>query len=152
MEKTKKMLDIGEVTKLSGLPPSTLRYYEEKGLIRSIGRTGLRRLYDRRVLEQIEFIALGQIAGFELKDIAAMFTNDGRLVVDRKLVTDKAIEISHNIKQLGAIQNILEHVAKCSAPDHLQCPKFLRLLQIAGKKQNLERKIGKKAKKTSKNR
>ena len=39
-------LDIGEVAKQAGLPPSTLRYYEEKGLIRSVGRRGLRRAFD----------------------------------------------------------------------------------------------------------
>ena len=35
-------LDIGEVGRRAGVPPSTLRYYEEKGLIRSVGRRGLR--------------------------------------------------------------------------------------------------------------
>ena len=38
-----KLLDIGEVAKLSGVKPSTLRYYEEKGLIQSLSRSGLRR-------------------------------------------------------------------------------------------------------------
>lgn len=150
MEKAKKILDIGEVSKLSGLPPSTLRYYEEKGLIRSIGRTGLRRLFDRRVLERIEFIAMGQIAGFGLEDIAKMFGADGRLKVDRKLLLNKADEIQRSIKQLGAIRNTLEHVAHCSAPDHLECPKFLRLLHLAGKKQHWDRnKLKKKKRKTA---
>ena len=73
---TKKVLDIGEVAKLSGLPPSTLRFYEEKGLIRSLGRSGLRRLFDHRILERINFIAIGQQAGFELDEVAAMFAKD----------------------------------------------------------------------------
>ncbi|TOP26314.1 MerR family transcriptional regulator, partial [Vibrio parahaemolyticus] len=38
-------MDIAEVVKKSGLPTSTLRYYEQLGLIRSIGRNGLRRQY-----------------------------------------------------------------------------------------------------------
>jgi DNA-binding transcriptional MerR regulator len=38
-----KEMDIGEVARRCGLPSSTLRYYEEKGLIRSIGRRGLSR-------------------------------------------------------------------------------------------------------------
>ncbi len=40
------MLDIGTLAKRSGLPTSTLRFYEEKGLIKSVGRNGLRRLFD----------------------------------------------------------------------------------------------------------
>jgi DNA-binding transcriptional MerR regulator len=140
MEKTKKMLDIGEVAKQSGLPPSTLRFYEEKGLIRSIGRIGLRRLFDYRVLERLQFIAMGQIADFGLEEIAAMFAADGRLVVDRKLLLQKSDELGKSIKQLSAIRTTLEHVAHCSAPDHLECPKFLRLLHLAGKKQSKNRK------------
>ncbi|GIU19077.1 hypothetical protein TUM4261_40660 [Shewanella sp. c952] len=35
-------MDIGKVSKISKLPVSTIRYYEEKGLIRAIGRNGLR--------------------------------------------------------------------------------------------------------------
>lgn len=137
---TKKVLDIGEVAKLSGLPPSTLRFYEEKGLIRSLGRSGLRRLFDHRILERINFIAIGQQAGFELDEVAAMFAKDGKLKVDRGLLLHKAEELEKNIKQLGAIKRTLEHVARCSAPDHLECPKFLKLLRLAGKKQSRERK------------
>lgn len=150
MEKIKKMLDIGDVVQLSGLPPSTIRFYEEKGLIRSIGRTGLRRLFDHRVLERLEFIAMGQIAGFELSDIAIMFAADGKLKVDRKLLMNKAEQLAKNMKQLAAIKNTLEHVAKCSAPDHLECPKFLRLLKLAGKQQSKHRKLPvKKSKKSN---
>ena len=146
MEKIRKVLDIGDVVKFSGLPPSTLRYYEEKGLIRSIGRTGLRRLFDHRVLERLEFIAMGQIAGFELNEIAIMFAADGKLKVDRKLLMDKAEQLEKDMKQLAAIKNTLEHVAKCSAQDHLECPKFIRLLKLAGKQQSKHRKAhGKKS-------
>ena len=134
------MLDIGDVVQISGLPPSTLRFYEEKRLIRSIGRTGLRRLYDHRVLERLEFIAMGQIAGFGLEEISAMFAKDGRIKVDRNLLLEKSTELERSIKQLGAIRNTLEHVAHCSALDHLECPKFLRLLKLAGKKQSKHRK------------
>ncbi|WP_366929875.1 MerR family DNA-binding transcriptional regulator [uncultured Zhongshania sp.] len=38
-------MDLAEVAKASGLPSSTLRYYEEKGLIQSTGRKGFRRLF-----------------------------------------------------------------------------------------------------------
>jgi DNA-binding transcriptional MerR regulator len=43
----KNILDIGEVARRSGLPVSTLRFYEEKGLIESIGPNGLRRIFGR---------------------------------------------------------------------------------------------------------
>ena len=73
-----KPLDIAEVSKRSGLPASALRFYEAKGLIASIGRRGLRRSFDARVLEQLALIGLGQAAGFSLGEIARMFAPDGR--------------------------------------------------------------------------
>ena len=39
-------MDIAEVARRSGVAASTLRFYEEKGLIASIGRQGLRRRFD----------------------------------------------------------------------------------------------------------
>jgi DNA-binding transcriptional MerR regulator len=71
-------LDITEVARRSGLPASTLRYYEEKRLIASTGRRGLRRTFDPKVLERLALIALGGAAGFSLDEIAHMFAPDGR--------------------------------------------------------------------------
>ena len=58
--------DIAEVAKRSGVPASTLRYYEEKGLIASTGRRGLKRTFDPDVFEKLGLIALGRAAGFAL--------------------------------------------------------------------------------------
>lgn len=133
-ESVKKTLDIGEVSRRSGVPPSTLRFYEEKGLIRSTGRQGLRRLFQSYVLQQLEFIALGRHAGFTLEEIASMFSTEGRLQVDRRLLLEKTRELEKSIQRLTATRNTLLHVAKCSAPNHMECPRFQRLLRIAGKK------------------
>ena len=62
-------LDIGEVVKRSGVPASTLRYYEQLGLLQSLGRRGLRRQYDEQVLERLALIGLGQAAGLSLQQI-----------------------------------------------------------------------------------
>ncbi len=143
--KTQKIaaaLDIGKVSKSSGLPVSTIRFYEEKGLIRSTGRNGLRRVFPAQVLEQLEFVALGRSAGFSLEEITAMFAADGRFEIDRKLLMEKADDIDSNIKQLAAVRDGLRHVAKCKAPKHLECPKFQKLLRLAGKSQAKERRDG----------
>ena len=44
-------MDISTVAKRSGVPASTLRYYEDKGLIQSVGRKGLQRLFAANILE-----------------------------------------------------------------------------------------------------
>src|SRR3954468_16944461 len=124
-------LDIGEVARRAGVTPSALRFYEEKGLIRSVGRRGLRRLFDRDVLERLALIALGQSAGFSLQEIATMFAPDGRPQIDRRKLTDKAAELDDTIRRLSAMRDGLRHAAVCPAPTHMECPRFRRLLGLA---------------------
>ncbi|CAL9365957.1 helix-turn-helix domain-containing protein [Streptomyces sp. XY006] len=124
-------LDIAEVAQRAGLPASTLRFYEEKGLIASTGRRGLRRQYDPGVLERLALIALGRTAGFSLDEIARMFAPDGRPRIDRRMLTDKADELDRRIRELGALRDSLRHAAACPAPSHLECPTFRRLLAEA---------------------
>lgn len=126
------LLDITKVAQSCGLPASTLRYYEEKGLIGSVGRRGLRRLFDARVVEQIALIRLGCAAGFSLDEIAAMFTSDGEPRIDRTRLLAKANELDHSIAKLVAMRDGLRHAARCSAPSHMECPTFKRLLTLAG--------------------
>ena len=127
-------LDIAQVAKRSGVPASTLRFYEEKGLIRSIGRRGLYRLFDQGVLERLGLIALGRSAGFSLDEIARMFAPDGRPRIDRRLLSAKADELGETIRMLAAMRRGLRHAAACSAPSHLECPTFRRLLGLAKRK------------------
>lgn len=124
-------MDIGEVAKRSGVPASTLRYYEQRGLIASDGRRGLRRNFDPNVLERLALIALGQTAGFSLDEIAAMFGADGQPDIDRRTLRAKARELDVMILRLTAMRDGLRHAAACRAPSHLECPRFLALLRAA---------------------
>ena len=116
----------------SGVPASTLRFYEEKGLIASTGRQGLRRRFGSDVLERLALIALGSAAGFSLDEIARMFTPDGRPSIDRQMLAAKAQELDGTIRKLSAMRDGLRHAAVCPAPSHMECPTFRRLLRAAG--------------------
>jgi DNA-binding transcriptional MerR regulator len=126
-----KELDITEVARRTGLPASTLRYYEEKGLVATTGRRGLRRLFDGEVLERLALIALGRAAGFSLDEIALMFAPDGRPSIDRKMLSAKAEELDQKIDELTAMRDGLRHAAACPAPSHMECKTFRRLLRAA---------------------
>lgn len=123
-------MDISEVAQRSGVPASTLRFYEEKGLIVSVGRRGLRRLFSPDVLERLALIALGRSAGFSLDEIARMFAPDGLPQIDRKMLAEKADELDRMIRKLSAVRDGLRHAAVCPAPSHMECPTFRRLLGI----------------------
>ena len=125
-------MDIAEVARRSGIAASTLRFYEEKGLIASVGRQGLRRRFDPGVLDQLALIALGQSAGFSLDEIASMFSPGGKPDLDRAMLVAKADEIDRTVKRLKAVSQSLRHAAVCPAPSHAECPTFQRLLRQAG--------------------
>ncbi|HAE28768.1 MULTISPECIES: helix-turn-helix domain-containing protein [Hyphomonas] len=122
--------DISEVAKQSGVPASTLRYYEEKGLIASNGRRGLKRTFDPDVFEKLGLIALGRASGFTLDEIAAMMSPDGPRI-DRVRLIEKADELDEKIRQLTVMRDGLRHASACNAPSHMECPSFRRILRAA---------------------
>ena len=123
-------LDIGEVARRSGLPASTLRFYEEKRLIASVGRRGLRRLFDAGVLERLGLIALWRTAGFSLDEVARLLA-PGRPRFDRRMLASKADELDQRLRELTAMRDGLRHAAACPAPSHMECPSFRRILRAA---------------------
>ncbi len=125
------VLDIGEVADLSGMPVSKLRYYEEIGLIASVGRNGLRRQFDRQVLLQLSLITMGRAAGFSLDEIRKIFDAKGRPTLPRQELHAKADELDQMIGGLTALRNTLRHVADCPAPSHLECERFQKLIRLA---------------------
>ncbi|WP_406838629.1 helix-turn-helix domain-containing protein [Streptomyces sp. AHU1] len=122
-------LDIAEVARRAEVPASTLRYYEEKGLIAPTGRRGLRRQYDPAVLERLALIAIGRSAGFSLDEIARMFAPDGRPRIEPRTLLDKADELDRTIRELAVLRDSLRHTAACPAPSHMECPTFRRMLE-----------------------
>ena len=125
-------MDIGEVAKKTGLTASAIRFYEEKGLIASTGRVGLRRTFAPTVVHQLSLIALGRAAGFSLDEVGGMFSADGRATIDRPALEHKAEEIDATVRRLQALSKGLRHAAVCPASNHSECPTFQRLLRAAG--------------------
>ena len=124
-------MDISDVSKNSGIPASTLRYYEQKGLIASTREKGQRRHFAAGILDQLALIALGQAAGLSLDEIRTMLTPEGGPHVDRQLLLAKAEEIDAQVKRLRAMSNGLRHAAACPAPSHAECLSFQKLLKAA---------------------
>ncbi len=124
------MIDISEVVKRTGLAASTIRYYEQIGLIHSPGRHGLKRIFKSNVIEQLDLIKLGQNAGFSLDEISQMFSNSGQAMIDRNKLKDQANKIDEQIRKLTAMRDGLLHAANCPASSHLECPRFQKLLRV----------------------
>lgn len=128
-------MDIGEVIQETGLPASSLRYYEELGLISSHERKGLRRQYSSAVIEILKFIVLAQSAGFSLAEIKELMLPlpKGKTSLKRELLQQKSQDIEIQIRRLQAIKKGLDHAAMCPASNHFECPSFVSLLRRAGR-------------------
>ena len=64
------LLTINEVSRRSGVAASALRFYEDKGLIRSERAGSGHRRYPRAVLRQIAFSVFAQKIGMTLDEVA----------------------------------------------------------------------------------
>lgn len=62
-------MTIGEMSGKAGLPPSTLRYYENKGLLRVSRDGGGRRDYGEGDIAWVQFLRRLKETGMPLKDI-----------------------------------------------------------------------------------
>jgi DNA-binding transcriptional MerR regulator len=127
---TMRELDIGEVVRRSGVPASTLRYYEQLGLLQVLGRRGLRRQYHEQVLERLALIGLGQSAGLSLQQIGAAMPQGAGLALDRTALLAQADALQRQIRELQRVQDRLRRAAACPhAEDARRCASFRRLLR-----------------------
>lgn len=123
-----KELDIREIADRTGVTPSALRYYEKKGLIKPVGRDGLRRQYNENVINKLQLIALGQAAGFSLNEIATMFSPENKLALNRVQLLQRAKDIDGTIRKLQLLSRGLKHVACCTKTEHSECEEFKRIV------------------------
>lgn len=68
-----RLLTVGEVSERSGVPVSTLHFWEDKGLLQSLRTGGNQRRYERGILRRVAVIRVAQRAGVPLSDIKATF-------------------------------------------------------------------------------
>nr|WP_255500844.1 helix-turn-helix domain-containing protein [Caulobacter sp. 17J80-11] len=118
----------------SGVPASTLRFYEEKGLIASTGRRGRKRLFAPSTLERLSLIGLGRTSGFSLEEIARMIGGPSGPKIDKAQLGAKAEELDRRIEHLTRMRDGLRHAAACSAPSLTECPRFVRIVATVGRK------------------
>ncbi|GAB3817997.1 MerR family transcriptional regulator [Micromonospora zhanjiangensis] len=117
-------LDIAEVAERTGMTASALRFYERRGLIMSKGRHGLRRTFDRDVLDRIVLIGCAQAAGFTLAQIARFLVATPGDAELRERMTEKARELDQDIDRLTRMRDSLRHASTCTHTPLIECPEF----------------------------
>ncbi len=116
------MLSIGEVAAQSGVPASTLRYWEEIGLLPAPARVGGRRRYAESILRRLKVIGLCKGAGFDLDEVHRLLTDasPGR-PASRALAADKLGQIDAQMAVLVQARAIIELGMRCACPSIDSC-------------------------------
>src|SRR5688500_800403 len=122
-------ISIQQVTQQTGVRPSTLRYYEEIGLLRPVRRVGGRRHYDESVLQRLALIQTGQQAGFTLAELGSLLNNvidagqdapaarpEWHALVDRKLE-----EMEATLRHIESMKRLLVDIMDCDDATLAEC-------------------------------
>ena len=131
---------IGELAGEVGVPTSTVRFYERRGLLPADARSRARyRLYDDAALERLRFIRLAQSTGFTLDDIPALLDVRGEREVSREevrvMLSHRLTDVRRRMSELRAVEKMLKQsLDACSrGQDGGCCPVVQRLTVSASK-------------------
>ncbi|MBS0420966.1 MAG: Cu(I)-responsive transcriptional regulator [Proteobacteria bacterium] len=128
MMQSNGQLTIGQVAALSGVPPKTIRFYEESGIIASAYRNENRyRTYSETDVQTLRFIAHARGLGFSLKDVSellSLYRDRKRASKDvRRLALAHLADLDRRIANLTAMRNTIADLAqRCRGDDRPECP------------------------------
>jgi MerR family transcriptional regulator, copper efflux regulator len=115
-------MNIKEFERQSGLPRSTIRFYEQRGLLapNGVGKANGYRSYSAKEVERARAIKLAQTLGFSLKEIGTLIEawDAGQLSASRRrrAIVDKIDEIKMKVAALKAMERYL--IAICAWIDN----------------------------------
>ncbi len=131
MATVEKYLTIGEASKRSGVPTTTLRFYEKRGLIRSIRSDGNHRLYHREMLRRISVVRVAQTLGLTLSEISNALSDlpDQRTPTKRdweRLSKRWRKQLDERIAQLQRMREKLDRCIGCGCLSLKSCAFYNR--------------------------
>jgi DNA-binding transcriptional MerR regulator len=126
-ERTPALLSIGEVSERTGVPASTLRYYDDLGLLPPAARVAGRRRYASSAIRDVGVIVFFRELGFSLAEIERFVAGEpqGR----HRLIDHKLAELAEQQHRIEVARTALEHGRRCPASDPMQCPRFWSIIE-----------------------
>jgi MerR family copper efflux transcriptional regulator len=121
-------MTIGEAASRSGVPPKTIRFYEEIGLIAPAERLENRyRAYEQNDLQTLRFIHRARSLGFSLKQVGELLSlyRDRRRASEdvKRLALARVAELDRKIAELTTIRNTIADLARrCRGDQRPECP------------------------------
>lgn len=120
-------MNIGDVAEKSGLPPKTIRYYEDIGLVTPQRATNGYRSFRASDLHKLTFLGHARSLGFSIEDcraLLALYEDESRASSDVKRIAKEHLSrIDRKISDLAAMRDTLSHlVRECAGDDRPDCP------------------------------
>ena len=120
-------MNIGEAAERTGLPPKTIRYYEDIGLIRTVRSENGYRAFQQNDLHKLAFLGRARTLGFSIEDcrnLLALYEDSTRESAQVKQIAQEHLsQIDEKIAQLQSMRNTLAHLVEACHGDHRpDCP------------------------------
>lgn len=120
-------MNIGDIARRTGLPPKTIRYYEEIGLIRPARDANGYRVFRDSDAHKLAFLGRARALGFSIEDcrtLLALYEDEARASADVKRVAQEHLgQIEEKIAQLQAMRATLNDlVHACAGDNRPDCP------------------------------
>ncbi|MBY6240811.1 redox-sensitive transcriptional activator SoxR [Methylosinus sp. Sm6] len=125
--KLAQLLTVGEVAQRSGVPISTLHFYEAKGLIASIRSRGNQRRFSRDILRRIAIIRVAQRLGVPLAEIIDLLKpvpagKQPTAAAVRELIANWRRALQARIDGLTRLRDHLDGCIGCGCLSLEDCP------------------------------
>jgi len=121
-------MNISQAAELAGLPPKTIRYYEEIGLVMPVRRRGNGyRDYADREIHILRFVSRARSLGFpveECRSLVALYGDTTRKSADVKEIAIRRVaEIDRKMEELRSMRATLADLAdRCHGDELPDCP------------------------------
>jgi MerR family copper efflux transcriptional regulator len=126
--KSNEMMTIGQASASSGVPPKTIRFYEDLGLIKPAERLANRyRAYDDNNVRILRFIRRARALGFSLREIEkllSLYRNRRRASEDvKRLALSHVADLDCKIAELKRVRDTIAELARrCQGGERPECP------------------------------
>lgn len=129
-------MNIGDVAKRAGLPPKTIRYYEDIGLVTPPRDTNGYRSFRDSDMHKLAFLGRARALGFTIEDcrnLLALWDDQDRASSDVRAIAQQHLtQIEQKIADLQSIRDTLSHlVRECAGDSRPDCPILRNLEQIS---------------------
>ena len=120
-------MNIGEVAERSGIPPKTIRYYEDIGLVRPQRSGNGYRAFRETDLHKLAFLGRARALGFSIEDcrnLLGLYEDENRESAQVKAVAEEHLTaIDVKIAKLQSMRETLSHLVKsCHGDARPDCP------------------------------